>query len=387
MATIANPPPGFDFPLYAEYSSSAFNNFLDQADDGSADAGSGVSDARDMAYNDPTFSHLFASEAEQQQHSQAATSNAVYQSSLHPPIPNPFGQLIGAVSSSSETVNSIQSSSSSNTGSPGIHGFAAVGQQFPGFIPGTSADTGSGNASSFDPDFESFDYQNLLAGDRAFSGYVGELQDFSSLQQPQQLLRPQQLYAGVHRQDFSLQSSSSSSSQVGAPHFKKPHAAAPKAHSISTSSPTSPSEKSPATSQGYWPNQWDSRAFQRAGSSESFAPPALVSSPSSAESPRFSSAPVARRVSRSYPGSTVPRAGSGYDDRLVAHPSEQDQQDPSFLSPYPLQNQFFQQSSGNYMPPLDFSCSSLPPSLLRQKQCLLFTFLSFGMHRLQTHED
>lgn len=269
--------------------------------------------------------------------------------------PDAFTLAPSLASSSSDTSTSLRSADSSSISSPQLRGPYAT--QILGHAQ--SAESGyfpAGDVPSYHPapvEADFADYEKFLAGEGA-SSFVGTSQDPPS--------SPAQVY-GLFP-NFQV---SSMSSQVG-PYFKKPSAPPSRTGSYSNQPAGSPLGIEPVSSESM------SAPGARAAASRSVTP-ARIGDPYAVRQPTRSAmtpppAPSPHNIPttrQDWASSQAAMAGHGFlepESKIFPSPSLLDQESADVFPYSPsLPSQFFHQSSGNFMPPLESSCSfSLPPA-------------------------
>ena len=369
MATIANPVSAFDFAHpndipASSYSFDPLNPFSDDLDPRSA-----------MSGFDPNFfQNLFTSEPEQQSSSQAESSSRHHPTTTRPTdfayaTPSTTSYVFGtgssiASTSSEATSHTMQSTVPSSLSSPEQH--FPFGQQLSDFSSSTntgylnSTDNSTYGAEPYGADFA--DYQGLLAGGKQQSGFVGEWHGFPPASSSVE-------HAGLFP-GFSLPSNTAEFEPTP---FKKPQA---KAASWS-SAVSSPADISPSFQQALWQSSTSHPTSARRSSTYPVPnPPTVPSSPQAATSqPQIWVAP----------GSSMQDQGYVLPEKQVFS-SPTPVQDARFQSsPTTQQNHFFQQSSGNYVAPLESSCSFFPISKFRFFLLFFISFLPAAITELITN--
>lgn len=319
MATIANPMGVFNFAHNNQFDDSS--NPLDSLDQFDADKAA-------MSGFDPEFlQHYFASGAEEQ--SLATRPSDLPQTALAADT-YPFGQASTA-STASDPSNHALTSGPSSMGSPELH--------FPfgtslsdlshgmGFV--SSAEQSSFGFDQF-PQTEFPEYQNFLAGEKQ-PGFVGEWQTF-----PQSsAVDSQNLFPS-----FSLPSNDPSP-------FKKPQAKV----STSSSMSTSPADASPSFSKALWQGSHGSTGVQGRASSHQHPP---------IQSSRLPRSPQADFQQGQDFGATLPSQDFVLPENQLFHSPTPVQGARFQSSPQTQQSQFFHQTSGNFVAPLESSCRFFP---------------------------
>ena len=336
MATIANPVGAFDFAHPNDLSNPLTFDALEQFDNEKGSTMSGI---------DPSFlqNYFTSSVDDYPMTSRAATfpqSNPSY----------PYGHATTTASTTSDQPNFALAHEPSNMGSPEMH--FPFGHSLSDFSNTTSY-MGSAEPSSFsldqfhETDFP--DYQTLLAGKEQQSGFVGEWQNFpqSSSSAQNQNLFP----------TFSLPSNDPSP-------FKKPQA---KTSTSSSSVSNSPADVSPSFQKALWQSSTTPVGVKRKASTYQHPPVKASRLPQSPQQ-AYPQAQAQARTDASVQGQEYLLP----ENQLYASPMPQ--QGTLFQnSPQAQQSQFFHQTSGNFVAPLESSCWSFPHPFFS----FLFSYLLF----------
>ena len=288
-----------------------------------------------------------------------------------------FSQPPAAFATSSQANPSIGSSAPSSMNSPQ--------SQFP--MPGPVADPGFVLPSndqtfvqgSYDPGFFNYDYP--LAGERA-SGFVGESESlrFPSVSSTQQV-----------RGGFQTISPISVPSQEHFS-FRFPHTStAPPTEPTLRATSSSPLQETPSfgsPSQPSWPQPTERASRRSAFSARSSYGSPIPQARDLSPLPYAQTSPRVRLPwTPQSPGLPEQRESAPELASLATTTAEAQAADVFHTSPTTLQSQFFHQSSGNFIAPLESSCRFPPPTLLHlHYSSLLFleTLLLFSFRVFQT---
>ena len=341
MATLANPPSALDFVSYDDFPPPSYQaGFLNN---------NSIPGYQAMSYDDlSSFQSFFPSESDRQSSEphRGLPEDPPRSAPLHPPPQDPSNFPPSLMSSSSDTSASIRSTTSSSFNSPQIQGplVPPVTSSGPGLHPAFIAGTDPSNfhPSPLEPGF--VDYESFLAGEGS-SGFVGRSQDFSS--------SPTQVY-GLFP-NFAMSSISSQQEHS----FQNPYAS-PRQAIVPSNQPV----PSPSSAESFSESSRDprsrgprSRTMTPAGTGDqtAFRPPPRPATVSPASPTHFGSSTQRQDWAFNQP-SALGRSFTTPEQALLSSPSyEQDPTDIFSFSPT-LPSQFFHQSSGNFIAPLESSC-------------------------------